>query len=558
MHRTRNVLKLGAWGLLTAGLTAFPAAAQPQPPAVNPPPAQRAAAGKAIVLAINGSTQLSMSSKKPLRTAINDKDTVARVQESATDPASVIIVGLTAGSTRITLTDVDGNSESFDVIVQLDIDAVKSVIRLTFPTANVTPIAAGTNTIVLTGHVAHAEDIEPILRVARGVISTAGQGQTEVYNAMTVGGVRQVQLDVTIAQVNRTEARFRNLNFIIDGTTVTGGSLLPGLLQTAQAQTSSIAGGAGVGVIPQAAQALPLLSTGPAGSNIIFGIVPARINFLIQALRTEGIAKLLAEPKLVTMSGHPATFLAGGQQAILSSASGINGPGVVLQDVGTALNFLPIVLADGKIFLEVQPTVRSVDNALGINTAFGFTPGFTVQQVTTRVTMETGQTFAIGGLIQSSVQASTNKTPILGDMPFVGPLFSSINYTDQEQELVILVTPYLVDPMDCKQAPCKLPGLETRKPDDFELFLETILEAPRGQRDVFPGKKYVAPYKNDPTADKFPCGGDRGGAGCSNGTCGSGTCGSGTNGSGSPVAVTPAPAPPPAAPPAAMPAVMPQ
>jgi pilus assembly protein CpaC len=548
MHRTRNVLKLGAWGLLTAGLTAFPAAAQPQPPAVNPPPATQRA-GKAVVIAINGSTQLSMSTKKPLRTAVNDKDTVVRVQESASDPTSVILVGLTAGSSRVVLTDVDGASESFDVIVQLDIDAVKSVIRLTFPTANVTPIAAGTNTIVLTGHVAHAEDIEPILRVARGVISTAGQGTTEVYNAMTVGGVRQVQLDVTIAQVNRTEARFRNLNFIIDGNTVTTGSLLPGLLQTAQAQTSSVAGGAGVGVIPQAAQALPLLSTGTAGSNIIFGIVPARINFLIQALRTEGVAKLLAEPKLVTMSGHPATFLAGGQQAILSSASGINGPGVVLQDVGTALNFLPIVLSDGKIFLEVQPTVRSVDNALGINTAFGFTPGFTVQQVTTRVTMETGQTFAIGGLIQSSVQASANKTPVLGDLPFVGTLFSSINYTDQEQELVILVTPYLVDPMDCKQAPCKLPGVETRKPDDFELFLETILEAPRGQRDVFPGKKYQAAYRSDPTAEKLPCGGDRGGAGCTNGTCGSGI-----NGSNGPVVVTPAPAPPPpAAPPAAPP-----
>jgi len=549
MHRTRNVLKLGAWGLLTAGLTAFPAAAQPQPPAVNPPPASQRA-GKAVVIAINGSTQLSMSSKKPLRTAVNDKDTVVRVQESASDPTSVILVGLTAGSSRVVLTDVDGNSESFDVIVQLDIDAVKSVIRLTFPTANVTPIAAGTNTIVLTGHVAHAEDIEPILRVARGVISTTGQGTTEVYNAMTVGGVRQVQLDVTIAQVNRTEARYRNLNFIIDGTTVSAGSLLPGLLQTAQAQTSSVAGGAGVGVIPQAAQALPLLSTGTAGSNIIFGIVPARINFLIQALRTEGVAKLLAEPKLVTMSGHPATFLAGGQQAILSSASGINGPGVVLQDVGTALNFLPIVLADGKIFLEVQPTVRSVDNALGINTAFGFTPGFTVQQVTTRVTMETGQTFAIGGLIQSSVQASANKTPVLGDLPFVGTLFSSINYTDQEQELVILVTPYLVDPMDCKQAPCKLPGVETRKPDDFELFLETILEAPRGQRDVFPGKKYLAAHKNDPTAEKFPCGGDRGGAGCTNGACG--------NGNGGPVVTpaanaAPAAPPPPAAPPAALP-----
>src|SRR5205823_4455345 len=117
-----------------------------------------------------------------------------------------------------------------------------------------------------------------------------------------------------------------------------------------------------------------------------------------------------------------------------------------------------IVLANGKIFLEVQPTVRSVNNAFGISTSFGFSPGFSVQQVTTRVTMEAGQTLAIGGMIQTSTLASANKVPILGDLPFFGVLFSSVEHHEQEQELVVLVTPYLVDPMDCKQAPCKLPG----------------------------------------------------------------------------------------------------
>ncbi|MBX7106145.1 MAG: pilus assembly protein N-terminal domain-containing protein, partial [Gemmataceae bacterium] len=527
MKRTRNVLKLGAWGLFAAGLVAGPATAQPPmgepiPPAAKP--ASRSAAGKAVIVAINSSQKLSMSTKKPISTVINEKETVARVQAIASDPLSVLVVGLQAGSTKVTLTDVDGATESYDVLVQLDIDAVKSVIRLTFPTANVTPIAAGTSTIVLTGNVAHPEDIEPILRVARGVLGSAGQGTTtEVFNAMTVGGVRQVQLDVTIAQVNRTEARFRNLNFIVNQSTISAGSILPALLQQAQ-RDAQLGGGGGVGLVPFALPAQPLPSTGTAGSNIVFGIVPNNINFLIQALRTEGVSKLLAEPKLVTMSGHPAQFLAGGQQAVLSPSSGINGPGVVLQDIGTSLTFLPIVLNNGKVFLEVEPVVRSVDNGLGINTAFGFTPGFSVQRVQTRVTMEAGQTFAIGGLIQTSVVASTTKVPLLGDLPFAGVLFSSVSHTEQEQEMVVLVTPYLVDPMDCKQAPCKLPGMETRKPDDFELYLESILEAPRGQRDVFPGKKYKAAWKNDPTAEKIPCGGDRGG------DCGNGNCGSGSNG----------------------------
>jgi pilus assembly protein CpaC len=527
MYRTRQILKLTAWGLLTAGLATGMASAQPTPEPIPPGATSRASTGKAVIVAINGSQKLTMSTKKPIRTVINEKETVARVQALATEPEAILVVGLQAGSTKLTLTDVNGAVESYDVLVQLDIDAIKSVIRLTFPTANVVPIAAGTNTIVLTGNVAHPEDIEPILRVARGVLGSTGQGTTEVYNAMNVGGVRQVQLDVTIALVNRSEERIRNLNFIINGSTVTGGSLLPGLLQQLQPQT--LQGGAGVGVTPLTFPASP--NNNP---NIVFGIVPSQFNVLLQALRNESLAKLLAEPKLVTMSGHSANFLAGGYQAVISASSGISGAGVEYRPVGTNLTFLPIVLANGKIFLEVQPQVIAVDNAFGVQTSFGFSPGFNVQSVSTRVTMEAGQTFAVGGLIQSTTQASTTKVPWLGDLPFVGTLFSSISHTDKEQEMVVLVTPYLVDPMDCKQAPCKLPGTETRKPDDFEVYLETIMEAPRGQRDVFPGKKYQPAWKSDPSADKVPCGGDRngncGGSGCGNGSCQNGGCATATSG----------------------------
>ncbi len=549
MHRTRHILRLGAWGLLTAGLAAGFSTAQvaEAPPAVTNQ--KTSTTDKAVIVAINGTTTLSMSTKKALRTAYNEKEAVARVQQIASDPKAVLIIGLQAGSTKVKLTDTDGAEENFDVLVQLDIDAVKSVIRMTFPTANVIPIAAGNSTIVLTGNVSHPEDIEPILRVARGVLVTQGQGTTEVYNAMSVGGVRQVQLDVTLAQVNRTEARNRNLNFVINGSTVSTGSVVPGLLSPVASQPAS---GAGVGFNPFNTPAQPLLPNASGGANIIFGIVPANFNILLQALRNEGLAKLLAEPKLVTMSGHPASFLSGGQQAVIGPAAGISGPGVTFQDVGTALTFLPIVQANGRIFLEVEPIVRTVDNGLGLNSSFGFVPGFSVQRVQTRVTMDAGQTFAIGGLTQSSVTASSVRVPILGDLPFIGTAFGSISYQQQEQELIVLVTPYLVDAMDCKQAPCKLPGMESRKPDDFELFLETILEAPRGQRDVFPGKKYMPAYKNDSTANKYPCGGDRGGCdngcqtgGCATGTCGTGNCANGGCGAGTKTATTTSTALPP-------------
>jgi pilus assembly protein CpaC len=137
-------------------------------------------------------------------------------------------------------------------------------------------------------------------------------------------------------------------------------------------------------------------------------------------------------------------------------------------------------------------------------------------------------------MIFHQVNGTSNKVPVLGDLPFLGTMFSTINYSESEEELIILVTPHLVDAMDCSQPARFLPGQETRSPDDFELFLERILEAPRGQRDVFVDHRYVPAYKNGPTGDKYPCpncngprgacdaafGGYGGLGGCQNGSCG--------------------------------------
>jgi pilus assembly protein CpaC len=126
--------------------------------------------------------------------------------------------------------------------------------------------------------------------------------------------------------------------------------------------------------------------------------------------------------------------------------------------------------------------------------------------------MEDGQTFVLGGLIQHTVDGQTRKLPVLGDIPFLGVFFSSKSYNESEDEVIVVVTPHLVDPMDCSQAPKLLPGQETRSPDDFELFLEGILEAPRGPREVCPNGHYVPAWKHSPTAGVYPCGNPAGGA----------------------------------------------
>jgi pilus assembly protein CpaC len=324
--------------------------------------------------------------------------------------------------------------------------------------------------------------------IARLATSPVGGNTANVINAIQIGGVQQVEIQVVVASVDRNEVRSRGFDFAVNGTTVNFSSVVSGLI-----------GSAGfLGGIP----------TVSPNANLVAGVVPAQFFPAMRALRTEGVAKFLAEPRVVTQTGRPASFLAGGRQAVLGPAAGINGPGVQYENIGTQLDVLPIVYGTGQIWLEVSPSVRAVNNALGITTVFGTTPGFTENSVRCAVMLESGQTFAIGGLIQNSVQATASRVPVLGDLPFVGWTFSSLNYEERESELVILVTPRLVAPLDCSQVPRRLPGRETRSPDDYELFLEGVLEAPRGQRKVWNGKCYNAPYKCDPSVCAFPCAGN--------------------------------------------------
>jgi pilus assembly protein CpaC len=271
-----------------------------------------------------------------------------------------------------------------------------------------------------------------------------------------------------------------------------------------------------------------------AATNLLLGFVHntwAFENFMI-ALRDNGLSKLLAEPRLVTMSGRPASFLVGGQQAV-PVAAGFSGVGVQFIPFGTTLSFIPIVLGNGKIYLEVSPSVSVLDAANGVTPAGGgFVPGRDINSVTTTVELEPGQTFVIGGLIQHTVQATLSKIPCLGDLPYLGTLFRSTFYQEQEQEMLVIVTPWLVDAESCNQRPKQLPGEETRRPDNFELFLEGILEAPRGPRQINHDHRYVHPWMNSPSAQVFPCVGK---TNCFGGSCGLGGNGCGMGAGGGPL-----------------------
>lgn len=461
------------------------------PPKADAPPTRT----RNLVIPIGGSQLLGMSTAKAIANVYLSGEGVIRVAPSP-ENKTIIISGINAGTVLLRLTDTDGVKEEYEITVQLDVAYLKNILARSVKTANIDVIATPNRAVILTGWVARPEDVETVVRITQTVLGANAAG---VINAMRVGGVQQVQLDVTVASVNRTEARRRGYNFAISGTSASFGSILGGLATLA----GGGGGGGGAAIAIGGAAATPVAP--PTGANLIFGIVPWRFNGLLQALRDEQIAKLLAEPKVVALSGRPARFLSGGQAAVLSAGGSIGGPGVDFRDVGTEVDFLPVVLGNGKIYLEVNPRFRAINQARGITTSFGFVPGFDEQSVRTAIEMEPGQTLAIGGLIQTTTQSAATRVPVLGDLPFVGGLFNTVFHSETEEELIILVTPHLVDAQDCNQAPKRLPGRETRSPDDYELFLEYILEAPRGQRTVFEGGRYKAAYKNDPSSKLFPC-----------------------------------------------------
>jgi pilus assembly protein CpaC len=525
---------------------AVPAAPKPgiEEPVAAPRPAALSATpkGNQVMISVGSSQRLQMTKDKEgkarvIQSVVNPKENVAYVQPVEGDPTTVVITGRESGITRITLTAADGTQEQYEIVVQFDIEFLRSVLARAVPTANIQLIPGASGVIIIAGNVAHSEDVDIIMRAAQSVVAQPDR----IINAMRVGGVVQVQLDCVVAYVSRDELRRMSFDFLDIGnhhnfsSTVGGALINPNL-------------GSALPSVPGVDLPIANVITSPNGApaNFFLGLFNNEQAFfgLLQALRDDSLIKILAQPKLVTMSGRSANLLSGGEQAIPQSA-GLGSISVTFEPFGTQLSVLPIVLGNGRIHLEVEPEVSDIDPTVGTSIQGTVVPGRRTERVHTTVEMQDGQTLAIGGLIGNRVTAHTSKVPILGDLPFLGAAFSSKIFEEREEELLVLITPHLVDAMACNQVPKLLPTQETRSPDDFELFLEGILEAPRGQREVCQGGNgqgdgqgvYVPAYKNGPTAGVYPCGLNNNGCGMNgcgvNGNgCSGGMNGCGVNGNG--------------------------
>ena len=203
-------------------------------------------------------------------------------------------------------------------------------------------------------------------------------------------------------------------------------------------------------------------------STIYFGLPRAQMEVFVQALAENGLLKVLAEPNLVATSGQTANFLAGGEFPI-PVPQDLNTVTIEWKKFGVQLDFTPAVLPGQRIRLKVAPSVSELDFSTAVQFAGFVVPGLTERHAETTVEVGNGQTFVVAGLLSETARADSRRVPGLGDVPVLGSLFRSVEYRKNQTELMILVTPELVAPLDPQQVP-PLPGEKMTDPNDFELY----------------------------------------------------------------------------------------
>jgi pilus assembly protein CpaC len=318
-----------------------------------------------------------------------------------------------------------------------------------------------------------------------GLDSYQSFGSSNVINMLRIPGEQQVMLKVTVAEVNRQAARSIGLNFSINNNSG---------LRVFESRVGNIAGiggglnfGLGTGAVNQAVNNV----TGLVNNNLPVSLDNGQINLAINALRTLNYAKSLAEPNLVALNGQTATFQAGGQFPVPVTTGYTSGglQGVNFIPFGVQLNFTPYITDKDRIRLNVAASVSARDITSGTSIGGGFVSGLNTRTFQTTVELREGQTLAVAGLIQNNMGTDASRIPFLGDLPILGRFGSFDRTSAGEQELVVLITPELVHPMDAKEVP-PLPGSDLFEPSDVEFYLLGRLESRRSY-------DYRSPVMND-------------------------------------------------------------
>ncbi|HAS64436.1 MAG TPA: pilus assembly protein CpaC [Vibrio sp.] len=426
--------------------------------------AATAQSGKVVSVPHHQSTQLMISGKAK-KVTLGDPAVVDMVILRSNE---LFLIGKRLGTTNITVWDSRGRIiESFSVEVTHDINTLKAKLHQFMPNERI-EVHSSQDKIVLKGLVSSQQNMDTAVKLAEtfSLGESADENddgkdeqieQSSVINLLSIGGAQQVTLEVTVAEVQRSLVRRFDSNFHF-------------FQQSGNFTWGATTTGAGITDIG------PILNV-PSVDN--FGFLGSFVDsntlftFALDIAKQNGVAKILAEPSLTALSGTKAEFLAGGEFPIpVPNEDGIT---IDYKEFGVSLDFIPYVLSDQKINLQMMVDVSEVANSgvltynpSDVNATF-FVPPITKRSAGSTLELADGQTIGIAGLLSENARNVSDGIPGLSDVPVLGQLFKSEEYTSGETELVILVTPRLAKPIDRRNV--RLPTDGFVSPNDVEFYL---------------------------------------------------------------------------------------
>lgn len=401
-------------------------------------------------------------------------------------PTRVLITGEAFGYTTIVLTGKSGGQHVFGVNVELNLTRLNETIRQIDPFSSAKASTMRGN-IVLMGSVTSAERATRIEDMARMFLppSDPGRQATEILNMLDVVGEQQVLLRCVVAEVNRSSVRELGINGFLTGDNFKD-AFVVNQIGGINPIDLGLAGNALV------TSNIPFLTADDGNAllettTLALGFPRVQLELFIRAMADNSLLQILAEPNLVTISGETATFLAGGEFPI-PVPQGDETQTIEFRQFGVRLSFAPVVRGPDRIRLRVVSEVSELDLSTAVQLGGFVVPGLSTRSVDTTVELAPGQTIAIAGLLNEQVRALATRLPGLGNVPVLGALFRSVSYRRALTELVILVTPEIVAPMDGHQKP-DLPTDDSTPPTDSELYLLGLVEG--GSREASSGSQII-------------------------------------------------------------------
>lgn len=383
--------------------------------------------GNVLSVEVNKGTTVRLGT--PASSVAIADPTIADVQ--VLSPRMLFINGRGVGETSIIVVDAQDN-----IIYEGMVNVTHNLSRLKRAVAEMAPdshieVDSTDNAIILKGKVDSPVVAEKVQRLATSFLSSEGQS---IINMMDTSSGDQVMLRVKIVEVGRSELKRLGINW---ESILNSGNFLFGFASGRD--------------IVDATGSFTRAVGGDSGLGVGFRDGTQNINTMIDALEDDGLVSILAEPNLTTRSGQTASFLAGGEYPIPVPAED-GAVTIEYRQFGVSLQFTPIVMSKDKISLTVLPEVSALSDENSTTGAYGTIRALTTRRANTTVDLGSGQTFAIAGLLRTDNSNSNSKFPGLGDIPLVGTLFRSSESRNNQTEVVILVTPYIVQPTNDPKA----------------------------------------------------------------------------------------------------------